>query len=493
VEASSGPILPGAVNAAVPAGSDSGGPGFADGLQSLLAEDSAADTPLTTSAALSSASRAPQVSVKAQVAGDHFARTNHSLPSLLPRAQASLVNRDSAAVNNDDAAHRAAAAPQPAHADRRPEKSSIGTVSVLAARGNALKDESTIAPGASATLASPSVPTPADAPAPGETNLRLAQRHFALFSTENDSSNFAAGRNDPLTLPHSGRTAGPFSEPQVTHSQSSPAPHEPQAQSEPSETALTSPAVDPGCAASAPLQVAYRDTPNPQDAASLRSPDPAHRIEVSPRGSVRTPSRDVAPTSVDPVPTHPLVQPVGQDPLREASGSTASRIAQPSQSSQQSSDGDAFAALDNAAAPASTWIHAGAHHAEAGYLDPSLGWVSVRADAGAAGLHAAIVPGSALAASTLGDHLAGLNAFLAEHNHAAIVTLAPATSNPGGSALDNTMNHSGHQQQPDRNPSHSYRSSTIPGENETISTQSAVSQAAAALPIGNGVYLSVLA
>jgi hypothetical protein len=57
---------------------------------------------------------------------------------------------------------------------------------------------------------------------------------------------------------------------------------------------------------------------------------------------------------------------------------------------------DPFAALDQEhAGPPGTWIHAGAHHAEAGYLDPALGWIGVRADAAATGVHAALVPASA--------------------------------------------------------------------------------------------------
>jgi len=77
---------------------------------------------------------------------------------------------------------------------------------------------------------------------------------------------------------------------------------------------------------------------------------------------------------------------------------------------------DTFAALDaERTTPHPAWIHAGAHHAEAGYLDPALGWVGVRADASAGGVHAAVLPGSAEAAQVLGSHLSGLNAYLAEH------------------------------------------------------------------------------
>ena len=87
--------------------------------------------------------------------------------------------------------------------------------------------------------------------------------------------------------------------------------------------------------------------------------------------------------------------------------------------------GDTFAAIDaeRTASPA-TWIHAGTHRAEAGYLDPALGWVGVRADAVGNGVHAALLPGSGEAAQVLGSHLAGLNTYLSEHHgQSATVTL----------------------------------------------------------------------
>lgn len=81
------------------------------------------------------------------------------------------------------------------------------------------------------------------------------------------------------------------------------------------------------------------------------------------------------------------------------------------------------------AGAAPTWVHAGAQHAEAGFEDPSLGWVGVRADLGAGSVHASLVPGSADAAAALGTHLAGLNAYLAEHhNEISTVTLASPES-----------------------------------------------------------------
>lgn len=86
---------------------------------------------------------------------------------------------------------------------------------------------------------------------------------------------------------------------------------------------------------------------------------------------------------------------------------------------------DTFSALDGAnfaAAPA--WIHAGAQRAEAGFQDPALGWVGVRADGSAGGVHAAVLPSSTDAAQTLGGHMAGLNDYLAERPlHVANLTL----------------------------------------------------------------------
>jgi hypothetical protein len=87
---------------------------------------------------------------------------------------------------------------------------------------------------------------------------------------------------------------------------------------------------------------------------------------------------------------------------------------------------EAFNALDaESAAGVPRWIHAGAQRAEAGFEDPALGWVGVRAEMGAGGVHAALVPGSAEAAQALGGHLAGLNAYLAaEHTTLDEVTVA---------------------------------------------------------------------
>jgi hypothetical protein len=78
---------------------------------------------------------------------------------------------------------------------------------------------------------------------------------------------------------------------------------------------------------------------------------------------------------------------------------------------------ETFAAMDaEVAAGTPTWVHAGAHRAEAGFQDPALGWVGVRAETSGGAVHASVVPGSAEAAQALNGHMEGLNAYLAEHH-----------------------------------------------------------------------------
>jgi hypothetical protein len=95
---------------------------------------------------------------------------------------------------------------------------------------------------------------------------------------------------------------------------------------------------------------------------------------------------------------------------------------------------ETFVALDADAAHGASWLHAGAHSAEAGFEDPALGWVSVRADVAAGGVHAAVVPGTAEAAQALGSHMAGLTSYLSEQR-TPVHTLTLAL--PGGDAGSN--------------------------------------------------------
>ena len=78
---------------------------------------------------------------------------------------------------------------------------------------------------------------------------------------------------------------------------------------------------------------------------------------------------------------------------------------------------DLFTALDaDPAAGALQWTHAGSRQAEAGFEDPALGWVGVRAGVSGGEVHAALVPGSADAARELGMHMEGLSAYMASQH-----------------------------------------------------------------------------
>jgi hypothetical protein len=80
-----------------------------------------------------------------------------------------------------------------------------------------------------------------------------------------------------------------------------------------------------------------------------------------------------------------------------------------------------------------SWLHAGSRTAEAGFVDPSLGWVSVRAEMSGGAVHASIVPGSTDAAATLGGHMAGLNSYLgSQQSQIASLTLASPTGSDSG-------------------------------------------------------------
>jgi hypothetical protein len=121
----------------------------------------------------------------------------------------------------------------------------------------------------------------------------------------------------------------------------------------------------------------------------------------------------------------------------ERSAAAGSSSAQPAQSSSAPLTArDTFAALDaDPGQPATTWTHTSPRQVEAGYQDPSLGWVSVRADLTPGGLHAAVVPNSPEAAQALGSHLSGLNAYLAEH-HGGSITASLAAPEGQSSSLN---------------------------------------------------------
>jgi hypothetical protein len=108
---------------------------------------------------------------------------------------------------------------------------------------------------------------------------------------------------------------------------------------------------------------------------------------------------------------------------------------------------EAFAALDGEAGPTTTgWTHAGARSAEAGFEDPALGWIGVRADLATGTVHAAVVPGSAEAAQALGIHMTGLHTYLNEQRTPVdTLTLASPGNRSGDSGLNQGMQQGGEQ------------------------------------------------
>ena len=87
---------------------------------------------------------------------------------------------------------------------------------------------------------------------------------------------------------------------------------------------------------------------------------------------------------------------------------------------------DTFAALEPSIrneSGTSNWARGGHAQAESGYLDPELGWIGVRAEVHAGGVHATLVSQSSDAAQALSGHIAGLHTYLAE-NRTHVETIA---------------------------------------------------------------------
>jgi hypothetical protein len=187
---------------------------------------------------------------------------------------------------------------------------------------------------------------------------------------------------------------------------------------------------------------------------------------------------------------------------------------------------EAFAALDSGDTSGTlTWTHASAHQAEAGFEDPTLGWIGVRADRSGGGVHAALLPGSAEAAQELGTHMDGLNAYLAEQ-HTPVQSLAMAApesrgANQGGEQNLNQgmnqgtgqgagqgMNQGTNQGAGQNTPHQAYsepessssvrmtgieRATAVNGGSIQANGQAAGPEASAHLQTGGGAHISVMA
>ena len=166
---------------------------------------------------------------------------------------------------------------------------------------------------------------------------------------------------------------------------------------------------------------------------------------------------------------------------------------------------ETFAALDSGvgagtAVGTPAWIHAGGQRAEAGFQDPALGWVGVRADLNGGSVQAAVVPGSTEAAQALSGHLAGLNAFLAEQ-HTPVATLTMAA--PGRTGMESgagqyMQQSAGQHAEQNTEPAPQPNSQAVGYANASASSLSATSQssgfdAIAYASDGRGTHISVMA
>jgi hypothetical protein len=157
-------------------------------------------------------------------------------------------------------------------------------------------------------------------------------------------------------------------------------------------------------------------------------------------------------------------------------------------------DGDAgSSAASSFAANSVAWIRTGAHSVEAGFEDPSLGWVGVRADLGVGGVHAAVVPGSAEAAQALGSQMAGLHAYLNDQRTplGSLTLAAPE----GGASYNSNQGEAGNQQNPRQGesaPAPGFSSATG-GERSSSATQPLTAETRAPLFEHAGAYISVMA
>jgi hypothetical protein len=155
----------------------------------------------------------------------------------------------------------------------------------------------------------------------------------------------------------------------------------------------------------------------------------------------------------------------------------------------------AFTALDSASpSTAAAWTRTNAHAAEAGYQDPALGWVSVRAQQDTTGLHATVVPVSQDAAQSLGTHLAGLQTYLSEHR-TPVDSLTIAS--PDASASGFNLNQGTNSQSGQNHSQQSFASGAEPSvDRSAVTTLRALQSVDTSNPPvahGGGQYISVLA
>jgi hypothetical protein len=222
------------------------------------------------------------------------------------------------------------------------------------------------------------------------------------------------------------------------------------------------------------------------------------RSLVRSEGTLSTPSSPVLVNQVDPV----LNSSRNSLPISELS--TAGNLHPSAAVEFRGTQRNTIEALDgfpNTVEP--RWTRSNAHRAEAGFQDPSLGWVSVRAEMSSGGVHASVIPPSNDAAQVLNGHLGGLDAHLANsHLHMHPVTISATQESQPGSAhgdgnqreYGGSANHNNHQSSSDnRRPTHGAKSY----EQASIRSDDQGTQELRMLPANHltsgGMYISLLA
>jgi hypothetical protein len=266
---------------------------------------------------------------------------------------------------------------------------------------------------------------PAVAPALSGADEQAANQPMASLSSA--EANWAASRHEPSTAQSAGTKESLFRQAVANSSTGN--------VSYPSTAASVAPA------ASALAVVSSADQTSPD---SVQEPSK----QLTDRVTSRAANRDAMQESSASAPQVSAAQPAGLD----AAASSAVRIPGAPQISTPSASfdrpvaaavaaaattQDSFSALDAGSLPGTpAWTYAGSQHAEAGFRDPALGWVSVRADLNGGGIHATLVPSSPEAAQALNGHLAGLSTHLVEQQ-------SPVTSvtmsSPSGNGVENGM------------------------------------------------------
>lgn len=203
----------------------------------------------------------------------------------------------------------------------------------------------------------------------------------------------------------------------------------------------------------------------------------------------------VHPTATDVAATHAIPDASG------TVGRTSDMVGQASSTALPATH-DTFATLD-ASTGASAWIHAGPHHAEAGFQDPALGWVGVRAESASGGtLHASLVAASPDAAQTLSTHLAGLSTYLTERHpelgNVSVAAQGNSTASWSGQSNMGQNGQSGGQGGSGQSPVHPDSGSSIQGAPQISSQWSPESTARTLDPLsvalnyrGRSQYVSV--